>query len=1089
MWRHILPITIFLLAIAGDPAFGQLQMQWSWQLPERKPAWQFTQRMPQDRAYVPVAGGDLVFVGCEHNGALLAWDAATGEEKWRFYTNAPIRVAPVADNERVYVASDDGYLYCLNHQGKLQWKFRGGREDRWVIGHDRLISAWPASARPVLADGKLVYQAGHWPVDGVYVHALDPASGKRLWTTGDLQFRPYGQLRTGDGELYVYGFHGSGTFDLATGRPTGNKPPKPGPPRELPNTPGVKGSVAAKVQSGERVFVATHEGMVYGFEGARREPRRHVSPSRDDKARLGDKTADQVFAHTEIRDGYCMVVEPVDERIVDRLLKLSSLHVVVVDGNTAKVNTLRRSLDERGLFNDHRLSVIATNPKHFTAPRYFANIVVAPRRKTTLPPRIAMARRPFGGAFASAGTRPGEVEVTYRKGPPTDSDNWAQEFQNAANTLASRDKLVKAPLGLLWYGGEAAHARFYFDGNVDHQSGHGLNPQPVSAHVVDGRMILQGPGLLAAFDIYTGRLLWETALPKVYTFGGGGGGLGIHSKKHPRPWEHEAALEAEVPVTHRCRASGFNMASTSGSIYVAADQQILRVRPQDGKVLSRWPVPQAFGNDETLCWGGIRESDGVIVATLFRPQEIIDAQAGHDGNGGDWAGDRMPMRYLAALDSQTGKLLWSREASWGYINRSGVCAGNGKLFFVDLVTSKVMDKLADAGRNFSDKPPRVHAIDLKSGKDLWQYDLDVYVQNIAYAAHRDLLLVPCRNLREWRDGKWVNLAIDKRRGKTDKNFPGRMRALHAGDGKVAWEVEDSAYHTPIIVLDDLMIDRYGNSFNLADGQRNRRESPLTGRAQEWSFRKGGCNHLIACDNLVTWRCGFYDLAGGSGAMKLLGMDAGCTPTLLPAGGVLNIPNFGTHHKRNRMTAMALVHRPGNELWTKFAEKPPAEPVAIVRGGYNFGALGDRIDAEGAVWLSVTSRKRENAKWTPSEATWFQSYSDNAQSFATASGIQGATKISLPVTFGGKPPSNKTSRSYQVRLHFAEPTATAPGERVFSIELEGQSLLKNFDIHREAGGRNRPLVKQFDVEVTDMLDISLTAIKGEPLLCGVELIAK
>jgi len=59
--------------------------------------------------------------------------------------------------------------------------------------------------------------------------------------------------------------------------------------------------------------------------------------------------------------------------------------------------------------------------------------------------------------------------------------------------------------------------------------------------------------------------------------------------------------------------------------------------------------------------------------------------------------------------------------------------------------------------------------------------------------------------------------------------------------------------------------------------------------------------------MVTWRCAVYDLAGQGGTLPLTGMDAGCTPTLVPASGLLNIPNFGTHHKRNRMTAMALVH--------------------------------------------------------------------------------------------------------------------------------------------------------------------------------------
>lgn len=1083
MQRLCLLALPLLIGSATSLASAQLHMQWQRQLPERKPAWEFTQRMPQDRAYVPAAAGEMVFVGCEHNGALLAFDAASGEEKWRFYTGGPIRAGAIADQQRVYVASDDGYLYCLNHDGQLQWKFRGGPRNRWVIGHERLISAWPASARPVLADGKLIYQAGYWPVDGVYLHALDPATGQRLWTNGSLDFRPFGELRVEGDNLNVYGHHGSGIFDVNSGIQTGKKPPKPDRPAELPETPGTKGHEYYKTTAGGRIFVSTSENFLYGFAKEEVEKPRvydQTAPTVQDEYPL----AADVLKLAEVSEGFCLVPGPVDARLIEGLVRNSNLNVVAVDGDARRVQDLRDRLDAAGVFDIHRLSVIHGDPSTVDLPPYFASLIIVPG-ELAASENIERALRPFGGKLVRMAK--GDPAVTERSGPPAGSDNWAQEFHDAANTLASRDKLVKAPLGLLWYGGPAAHARFYYDGNVDHQSGHGLNPQPVSAEVIDGRMILQGPGLLGAIDIYTGRVMWETELPEVYTFGGGGGGLGKHSKKHPRPWEYPAALEAEVIATHRCRASGFNMVSTREGIYVAVDQHILRVRPSDGEVIARWEMPEKIAGDQSLCWGGIRETDGVIIATLFRPQDLIDAQAGHDGNGGDWAGDRMPMKYLAALDGETGKLLWHREATWSYINRSGICAGGGKVFAVDLMTDGVMAKLEEAGRKLPGAKPALLALDLKTGQPLWQFDLDVYVQNIAYSPERDWVLVPNRRLTVWEDGLWVDKSSDARRGKSDKNRPGLMRVLSAQDGKPAWEVDESPYHTPIIVLDDLLIDRYGTSYNLTDGQRNQRVNPLTGQAEEWNFRKGGCNHLVACDNLVTWRCAFYDLGGGSGAMKLAGMDAGCTPTLLPAGGVLNIPNFGTHHKRNRMTAMALVHRPDNELWTKFAEKPPSEPKAIVRGGYNFGAPGDRVDDEGTVWLAVHPRKREDVRYEPSELTWYQG--GLSSSFVTSSGVEGAAEIRVPVMFGGKPKDNGTKRPYLVRLHFAEPQPNQPGERVFTVQLEGQPAVKDLDIVEAAGGSGKPLVKEIEIEVTDALDITLSATAGEPLLSGVELIAK
>jgi hypothetical protein len=212
--------TGFLVAVVGlglatapgaveSPALG-----WVWELPARKPAWEFTPRMPLDSVHVPVVQGRLVLVSCEHNGALLALDLHSGAEQWRFYTNGPLRTPPVADSQCIYVASDDGYLYCLDHGGRLRWKFRGGPSARKVIGHERLMSAWPASARPALADGRVYFVAGYWPIDGVFVHALDARSGSVVWTNSTAQYRPTGTLRVIGSTLFVDGHHGSGAYDL-----------------------------------------------------------------------------------------------------------------------------------------------------------------------------------------------------------------------------------------------------------------------------------------------------------------------------------------------------------------------------------------------------------------------------------------------------------------------------------------------------------------------------------------------------------------------------------------------------------------------------------------------------------------------------------------------------------------------------------------------------------------------------------------------------------------------------------------------------------------------------------------------------------
>ncbi|MBL8794300.1 MAG: PQQ-binding-like beta-propeller repeat protein [Planctomycetia bacterium] len=1066
--RSVVLLPLVLLGHGLAPS-AEVTPQWVWELPARRSAWETTPRMPLDGVYTPVVQGKLVLVGCEHNGVLLALDLETGAERWRFYTEGPVRAAPRADAERIYLASDDGHLYCLDHAGKLQWKFRGGPSARKVLGHERLISAWPAGVRPVLADGTIYYVAGYWPLDGVFVHALDARTGAVRWTNGTAQYRPTGAPRVLDGKLFVDGHGGSGAYDIRTGAAVADKAPpaeKAAPP-ELP---------------GGRQLTTTPDGKIQCVADKGGPLKQYGKPT--DSAKVDTKAAEAVLVAAQVTEGYCLVAGLNDGALVEGLLRQSKLHVIAADADTARVEQIRRRLDARGLFDDHRLSVLAGDPAKCGLPPYFASLIVS-EREGPVAEAVRAALRPHGGTLVERGD--GKLTVSRRDGPLAGAGTWTHEFGDPANTLTSRDTLVKAPLGLLWYGGPAAAGKYYFDGNVDHQSGDGINPQPAGAEVIDGRMILQGPGLLAAFDIYTGRRFWEAPLPKMFTFGGAGGGLGIHSKKYPQPWKAPEALQAEVPPTQHCRASGFDFVSVADGIYVAAGPTLIRFHPADGKRLAEWKVPL---DEKDLCWGNVRVTGKLLVATAFRPQDLADAQAGHDGQGGEWAGDRMPMAYLLAVDRETGKLVWSRKAAWGFLNRGGVAIGGDKAYCVDLLLETAYAKLKEAGRKFPDTPPTLYALDLQSGQPVWSRPLDVLVKNIVYSEKRDLLVVPCRNLVEWKDGAWASA----KGAKSFRATTGKMRGLQGADGKVVWEVAEAPYFDPHVLLDDLLIDRDGVTYDLKTGKRAERTSPLTGEPETWSFKKAGCNHLIACDSMVTWRCAFYDLAGGSGTMPLKGMDAGCTPTLLPAGGVLNIPNFGTHHKRNRMTALALVHVADNPLWataTAASPGPAVAPAPLRRAGFNFGAPGDRKADDGTFWLAVGAKTPGVIVKGPT-VDWFELHPSQTGHWVGAGGVLGATDITVPTTLaaGKNAPTAAAKRRYDVRLYFVEPQSLKPGARVFSVSLEGKPVLNDLDVLKEAGGPFKPAMREFkDVEVEGPLDIRLAPTAGATLLSGVEIIAR
>ncbi len=182
-----------------DPLSSRINLSWVWKTDSAPiPAWSGKDtRMPFDLAFQPVVSKDMVFFGNSYDCKLYALDAKTGSEKWTFFTDSPIRFAPAVWKNRIFIVSDDGFLYCLAiKDGKLLWKKRGGPDKDMILGNDRLISRWPARGGPVIKDGIVYFGAGIWTSEGIFLYAIDALTGKVLWvndTSGGLVLeQPHG---------------------------------------------------------------------------------------------------------------------------------------------------------------------------------------------------------------------------------------------------------------------------------------------------------------------------------------------------------------------------------------------------------------------------------------------------------------------------------------------------------------------------------------------------------------------------------------------------------------------------------------------------------------------------------------------------------------------------------------------------------------------------------------------------------------------------------------------------------------------------------------------------------------------------------
>jgi outer membrane protein assembly factor BamB len=1171
-----------------------LCLQWVRDLPPPRPAWPDQPKMPFDAAPRPAVLGQTVFVPSTVTDGVTAYDADSGAELWTFTTDGPIRFAPVTWHDRLFVASDDGHLYCLDAaHGRLLWKFRGGPSGRKVLGHDRLISTWPARGGPVVADDTVYFAAGIWPFMGIFVHALDARTGSVVWTNdgdgstyrkqphqadsfagvapqgtltvvGDRLLVPGGRsvpacldrktgrllhyrladnskigggsevrpgadlflnggaafdLATGDhlgsvGEPalvvgnVLYGFASSElrAFDLKGARVTEETVDRKGDkaiktklaPRKVASVvvpkldvlvragarlyaaaegevlaydlplreSGARPSWQAKVEGrpaflsagGGRLFVSTREGRLYCFGGEAREPQTYPLPKTEPPP--SDEwtvRAESILTTTGARNGYCVAWGVGSGRLVYEIVKQSRLRVIVVEPDEQRAADFRKELAAAGLYGE-RVTVLHDGPEAVDLPPYLASLMVSEDPtaagidwQPAFLKRAFASLRPYGGvaclpssvapaggvvgvgqdgdtALAQAKVRAaGDWILLSREGPLPGSADWTHENADAANTRVSKDQVVKAPLGLLWFGGTT-------NDGVLPRHGHGPQPQ-----VQGGRLFIEGVDMMRAVDVYTGRLLWETKLP----------GVG-------RAYDN---------LLHQpgANAGGSNYVSLPDGIYVAHNKSVVRLNPATGERLAEFRLPVPPKAREAPGCDFLTAADGYLVAgtNVLKPEARTKAGAVSSSEN------------LVVLDRQTGQLLWTAAARSGF-RHNALCAGGGRLYVIDRASADHLARLQRRGDATAVKP-RLVAFDLRSGKELWSSTADVFGTWLSYSAARDILVESGRVARD-----------------TLSDEPKGMRAWQARDGKPLWYRKD--YAGPAMIRGDTILKDL-SACDLRTGEPVLRTDPLTGEKVEWKWaRTYGCNTPSASEHLLTFRsgaAGYYDLCHDGGTGNLGGFRSGCTNNLIVADGLLTAADYTrtcTCSYQNQ-TSIALVPVPDGEQWTYFGAREVKGTVRRV--GINLGAPGNRKADDGTLWLEYPNAggpsPRVPVSLTPANLDWFRRHESQVNGaghpWVVSSGARGLRSLTVTLAPDAKP------RTYTVRLTFVEPDRLTPGQRVFDVNVQGQTLLHDFDISREAGGQWRGVVKEFKgVKVGKDLTVTLTPTgdgKNGPVLCGVE----
>lgn len=1182
--------------VAGEALTQDLHLQWVREFPALEPGWPDEPRMRFDVAYEPIVAGDLLFIASPRADRVSAFDAATGEHRWDFYTNGPVRFAPTVWRDRLFFGSDDGHLYCINAaDGSLHWKFFAAPSNRMVLGNTRLISTWPVRGAPVVADGTVYFAAGIWPFMGVFIYALDADSGALVWVNdgqgaeytpqphgGALAFgsvAPQGYMAvSGQSLLVPNGRATPAVFDRQTGamkffhhqenQATGNFAVSATeglyfnsgrvylldtgtPPGRIGDLPVHTAEGVYTAESGKVVAYDTSDAEIEEYEDSRGRKlkrlnahplwRSEAPASRvhalagdlllcadgqriaafklsDDGAHASEVWADElpdepaamivasgrlyvstlggrllcygpgqvearqytleatpppasgawsaraaeILNATGVRDGYCLCLGIESGGLIEALALQSDLHVIGIDSDAEAIDRLRRRLDAAGLYGP-RVSLIAADPNTLTLPPYLASLTVSEAPAAVAGgdlERLFRSVRPYGGAVClglgaeeharfAAGVgdaalpgaevaRAGEWTLLQRPGSLPGSGSWTHQYGDAANTVVSPDNLVRAPLGLLWFGGST---------NVDILPRHGHGPPE---QVIGGRLFIEGPNSIRAQDVYTGRVLWKRELP--------GFGLVYDNTSH-QPGANSL---------------GSNFSSAPDGVYAVWDGRCLRLDPATGETISEFTLPSAPGEEQPQGWGYVSVYRDLLIAggspIIFDGELPI-------GRGDNW--DATSSARIIALNRHSGEVLWSYDSALAF-RHNAICVADERLFCIDRLPDAIVEKMTRRGEA-PQIPSRLIALDVRSGRELWSTSENVFGTWLSASAEHGLLLQAGRPSRDMLSGE-----------------PGdRMIAYRVADGTVAWD-RPHTYQGPPLLHGETIITQ-GEAFGLLDGEPRLRRHPLTGVEIPWQWQRTyGCNTAVASETLLTFRsgaAGFYDLVGDGGTGNLGGFKSGCTSNLVVADGVLNAPDYTRTCvcSYQNQTSLAFVHDPDVELWTWTGMKLGDDRV--VRAGLNFGAPGDRMAGNGTLWLEypvVGGPSPElQIETDPEEPTWFRRHASQVTgetlSWVGASGAEGLNRLSVRLAGDEEAP-----RAYTVTLYFNEPDELAPGQRVFDVTLQDQTILRDFDIARDAGGSQRCTARSFTgIVVGSHLTVGLTAEPGSapPVLCGVEVVAE
>ncbi|MEZ6045603.1 MAG: PQQ-binding-like beta-propeller repeat protein [Planctomycetaceae bacterium] len=735
-------------------------------------------------------------------------------------------------------------------------------------------------------------------------------------------------------------------------------------PPEKIQTLEISGKVVRLVAAEERLLASTLEGNVHIFS-ANESERSNILTLSSDKLPVTDESrekAQEIVGKLALDGGYGFFVGIGDGELLKAVVAESNLKWIVLDTDREKIADWRRKFDQSNPEAKPGSHPVAFLPgslnQDYTLPVYLSSMTIindpaaagyedSQTGEVELIEQLFEGLRPYGGkiwvtdssdqqsVLTSLKTRQlqgGLVNAQFdsidsslvvaREGQLQGAGTWTHQYGNIHNTVKSDDNLVKLPMGLLWFGGNS---------NMDVLPRHGHGPPE---QIIGGRLFIEGMDVMSARDVYTGRVLWQQKLVDVDS-------EGVFFDQTYK----DTPLSIEYNQVHipGANARGTNFIATEDRVYILQRNQCRVMDAVTGEDLAMFNLPELKVEDKTEpvdAWGYIGVAGNNLIGGQGFAQYSTRMNLPIDRSDTNRSKfrfvdyDKSASRGLAIMDRHDGTVKWQATARHGFIHNA-VCVGTNLIYTLDKLPPNIEQQLSRRGKA-NPETYQLSARDLETGEIVWETSENIFGTWLGYSPEYRILIQSTRPSND-----------------TVRDENGRqIIAYDAETGNVLWN-ESISYSTPPILHGDKLITG-GQFYSLVTGQPLMRKDPLTGKESAWSFiATKGCNYPIACEAMLTFRsssAAFYDLTHDGGTGHFGGFKSGCTSNLVAAEGVLNAPDYTrtcTCSFQNQ-TSLAMVHMPDLEIWTQNDMAYEGDLVRSV--GINFGAPGDRRDAEGTLWL-------------------------------------------------------------------------------------------------------------------------------------------